>query len=102
MTKYFLNPPLFRTFIKIRQQLARQLAEDEMIQPDIEITSVIKRLAAICRGEGDDLLADNILLQSQRLGEEARKLISQQRVREADKIIVRYQWIGAGVIACKH
>ena len=77
-----------------------QFSEDEMIQPEVEITAVIKRLAAICRGEGDDLLADNILLQSQRLGEEARKLISQQRGREADKIIVRYQWIGAGVIAC--
>lgn len=77
-----------------------KFSEDEMIQPDIEITSVIKRLAAICRAEGDDLLADNILLQSQRLGEEARKLISQQRAREADKIILRYQWIGAGVIAC--
>ncbi|MGI0481563.1 DUF697 domain-containing protein [Geminocystis sp. CENA526] len=77
-----------------------QFSEDEMIQPEVEITAVIKRLAAICRAEGDDLLADNILLQSQRLGEEARKLISQQRSREADKIIVRYQWIGAGVIAC--
>ncbi|MTF37600.1 GTP-binding protein [Cyanobacterium aponinum UTEX 3222] len=77
-----------------------QFSESEIIQPEIEIIGVIKRLAAICRAEGDDLLADNILLQSQRLGEEARKLISQQRSREADKIIARYQWIGAGVIAC--
>ncbi len=76
-----------------------QFSENETIQPEIEITSVIKRLAAICRADGDDLLADNILLQSQRLGEEARKLISQQRSREADKIITRYQWIGAGAIA---
>jgi uncharacterized protein len=79
---------------------AVQFSVDEIIQPEIEITAVIKRLAGICRGEGDDLLADNILLQSQRLGEEARKLISKQRSREADKIITRYQWIGAGVIAC--
>ncbi|MGY6528471.1 MAG: YcjF family protein [Cyanobacterium sp.] len=77
-----------------------QFSVDEMIQPDVEVDSVIKRLAAICRAEGDDLLADNILLQSQRLGEEARKLIAQQRSREADKIITRYQWIGAGVVAC--
>ena len=77
-----------------------QFSAEETIQPEIEIVSVIKRLAAICRGEGDDLLADNILLQSQRLGVEARKLISKQRSREADKIIIRYQWIGAGVIAC--
>jgi GTPase SAR1 family protein len=77
-----------------------QFSAEEVIQPEREIISVIKRLASICRAEGDDLLADNILLQSQRLGEEARKLIAQQRSREADKIITRYQWIGAGVIAC--
>ena len=77
-----------------------QFSAEETIVPEVEITSVIKRLAAICRAEGDDLLADNILLQSQRLGEQARQLISQQRSREADKIISRYQWIGAGVIAC--
>jgi small GTP-binding protein len=77
-----------------------QFSADEIIQPEAEITPLIKRLATVCRAEGDDLLADNILLQSQRLGEEARKLIDQQRRTEADKIISRYQWIGAGVIAC--
>jgi uncharacterized protein (DUF697 family) len=51
------------------------------------------------RAEGEDLVADNILLQSRRLGEEARKIIDRQRRRRADKIIDRYQWIGAGVIA---
>jgi hypothetical protein len=44
-------------------------------------------------------VADNILLQSLRLGEEARKLIDSQRRRQADKVIVRYQWIGAGVVS---
>ncbi len=79
---------------------AVQFSADEIIQPETEIVPLIKRLAAVCRAEGDDLLADNILLQSQRLGDEARKLIDRQRRREADKIISRYQWIGAGVIAC--
>jgi len=39
-------------------------------------------------------VADNILLQSQRLGEEARKLIDAQRRRQAEKV-ERFQWIGA-------
>ena len=39
------------------------------------------------------------MLQSQRLGEEARKLIDRQRKRQADAVIEKYQWIGAGVIA---
>jgi GTPase SAR1 family protein len=76
-----------------------KIASGLMVKPDPEITPLVKRLVAVLRAEGEDLIADNILLQSQRLGEEARQLIDQQRRREADKIIERYQWIGAGVIA---
>ncbi|MEC4807343.1 MAG: GTP-binding protein [Jaaginema sp. PMC 1080.18] len=71
----------------------------EIVQPEPDILPLIKRLAAVLRAEGEDLVADNILLQSQRLGDEARRLIDKQRRRQADKIIDRYQWIGAGVIA---
>jgi hypothetical protein len=56
-------------------------------------------MAAILRAEGEDLVADNILLQSLRLGEEARNLIDMQRRRQADKIVDRFQWIGAGVVS---
>ena len=76
-----------------------QLASGEIIEPSAEILPLIKRLVAVLRAEGEDLIADNILLQSHRLGEEARKIIEIQRRRESDKIIDRYQWIGAGVIA---
>ena len=71
----------------------------EMIQPEPEIIPLIKRLAAVLRSEGEDLIADNILLQSQRLGEEAREMLDRQRRLQADQVIDRYQWIGAGVIA---
>ncbi len=76
-----------------------EFSAGEIIQPSPEIYPLIKRLAGVIRAEGDDLLADNILLQSQRLGEEARQLIDKQQRKEADKIISRYQWVGAGVIA---
>ncbi len=76
-----------------------QLPTGEIIEPNVEILPLIKRLVAVLRAEGEDLIADNILLQSHRLGEEARKIIENQRRRESDKIIDRYQWIGAGVIA---
>jgi uncharacterized protein (DUF697 family) len=56
-------------------------------------------MVAVLRAEGEDLVADNILLQSQRLSEKARKLIDTQRRRQADKIVERFQWIGAGVVA---
>ncbi|MEC4983502.1 MAG: GTP-binding protein [Oscillatoria sp. PMC 1068.18] len=75
------------------------LETGEIVQPEAEIFALLKRLAAVLRAEGEDLIADNILLQSQRLSEEARKLIDKQRRRQAEKIIDRYQWLVAGAIA---
>jgi small GTP-binding protein len=75
------------------------LPHGEQVQPDPEILPLIDRMVAVLRTEGEDLMADNILLQSQRLGEEARQLIENQRKKQAEKIINRYQWIGAGVVA---
>jgi uncharacterized protein (DUF697 family) len=76
-----------------------QLENSEIFQPEPEIIPLLRRMAAILRAEGEDLVADNILLQSLRLGEEARKLIDAQRRRQADKIVERFQWIGAGVVS---
>ncbi|MBD2314962.1 DUF697 domain-containing protein [Desertifilum sp. FACHB-1129] len=75
------------------------LESGELYQPEPDVMPLIRRLAAILRAEGEDLIADNILLQSQRLGEEARRLIDGQRRRQADKVVERFQWIGAGVIS---
>lgn len=75
------------------------LESGEPYQPEPDVMPLIRRLAAILRAEGEDLVADNILLQSQRLGEEARRLIDTQRRRQADKVVERFQWIGAGVIS---
>lgn len=76
-----------------------QLETGETYQPEPDIIPLLRRMAAVLRAEGEDLIADNILLQSLRLGEEARKLIDSQRRRQADKIVERYQWIGAGVVS---
>jgi small GTP-binding protein len=76
-----------------------KLETGETLQPDPEVMPLIRRLAAVLRSEGEDLVADNILLQSQRLGEEARYLLDGQRRRQAEKVVERFQWIGAGVIS---
>jgi small GTP-binding protein len=76
-----------------------QLETGETFQPEPDIIPLLRRMAAILRAEGEDLVADNILLQSLRLGEEARNLIDAQRRRQADKIVDRFQWIGAGVVS---
>ncbi|WOD38772.1 GTP-binding protein [Nodosilinea sp. E11] len=57
------------------------------------------RLADVLRQEGETLLADNLLLQTQQLGEAARQIIDHQRQAQAEAIIDRYQWLGAGAIA---
>ncbi len=75
-----------------------RLESGEIFTPDPDIFPLIRRLAAVLRAEGEDLVADNILLQSQRLGAEARELIETQRRRQADRVVTRFQWIGAGVV----
>lgn len=73
--------------------------DPEMELPQPQILPLLERMAAVLRAEGEDLIADNILLQSQRLSAEARQLIDQERQRQAEKIVDRFQWIGAGVVA---
>jgi hypothetical protein len=75
------------------------LETGERLQPEPEITPLLRRMADVLRAEGETLVADNILLQSQRLGEAARQIIDEQRLREAEKIVDRFQWISAGVVS---
>jgi uncharacterized protein len=75
-----------------------RLESGEMFTPDPDILPLVRRLAAVLRAEGEDLIADNILLQSHRLGAEARELIDAQRRRQAERVVNRFQWIGAGVV----
>jgi len=83
--------------IAARPQPVR-LENGEILEPDPNILPLLRRIAAVLRAEGQELVADNILLQSQRLGEEARQLIDTQRLHQAEKVVERFQWIGAGVI----
>jgi len=76
-----------------------ELDSGEPYWPEPDILPLIRRIAIVLRAEGEDLIADNILLQSQRLGEEARKIIDGQRRRQADKVVDQFQWISAGIIA---
>jgi GTPase SAR1 family protein len=71
----------------------------EVIQPDPEIIPLLRRMVTILRAEGEDLIADNLLFQAQRLGEEARELIDAERLKQAEKVVDRFQWIGAGVVS---
>ena len=75
-----------------------RLEDGEWFHADPDILPLLRRMAAVLRSEGEDLVADNILLQSQRLGEETRQLLDDQRLRQAEKIVDRFQWIVAGAV----
>jgi uncharacterized protein (DUF697 family)/GTPase SAR1 family protein len=77
---------------------AVRLESGEMFAPDPDILPLISRLAAVLRAEGEELVADNILLQSHRLGTAARDLLDAQYRRQAEAVVNRFQWIGAGVV----
>ncbi|MDJ1182054.1 YcjF family protein [Roseofilum casamattae] len=75
------------------------LPSGDLVVPDSQILPLIRRLAAVLRAEGEDLVADNILMQASALGNDARQILENQRKRQAEKIVERFQWIGAGAIA---
>ncbi|NJN88420.1 MAG: GTP-binding protein, partial [Leptolyngbyaceae cyanobacterium SL_7_1] len=62
------------------------LATGEQVQPQPQILPLLERMAAVLRAEGETLMADNILLQAQRLGEEARQLLGEQRQQQAETV----------------
>jgi len=78
---------------------AAVLPSGDLVVPDPIILPLIRRLAAVLRAEGEDLVADNILMQASALGEDARRILDTQRKRQADKTVEQFQWIGAGAIA---
>ena len=90
---------------RLRQRVAPQVDPRDVVaiaarpDPAPDIQPLIDRIIAILRVEGRDLIANNILLQSQRLSLEVQQVLIQQRQQQADAIIDRYQWIGAGVLA---
>ena len=68
-------------------------------QPPPEVEPLLRRLATVLHADGEELLADNILLQCRHLGETGRTLLDQQRQREARRCVDRYSWISGGLVA---
>ncbi len=69
------------------------------LQPEPEIDALLRRIAQVLHSDGEELIADNILLQSRRLSEAGRRLLNEQRQQDANTVVDRYSWISAGVIA---
>jgi small GTP-binding protein len=68
------------------------------LQPAPEVQALVRRLATVLHQDGEELIADNILLQSRCLGDASRELLARQRRLDGNGIVERYMWIGAGVL----
>ncbi|MFZ9270033.1 MAG: YcjF family protein [Prochlorococcaceae cyanobacterium] len=69
------------------------------LQPAAEVDALLQRIATVLHQDGEDLIADNLLLQCRRLSEASQGLLARQRQSDAESIVDRTMWIGAGVLA---
>lgn len=69
------------------------------LQPPPDVNELLQRLATVLHADGEELIADNILLQCRQLDQRGRELLDRQRRGEAKRCVDRYSWIGAGIVA---
>jgi small GTP-binding protein len=96
-----VSPPLSHDDIIAVAALPRPLPQvgGGWLQMQPNLIPLRARLVDLLRQEGESLIADNLLLQTQQIGETARQIIDSQRQAQADATIERYQWLSAGAIA---
>ncbi|NUN63874.1 DUF697 domain-containing protein [Pseudanabaena biceps] len=70
----------------------------EVIQPPPKLQDLLTRMLDILSYEGDELVADNVLLRSQDLTSATREVLSQQQQMEAEKVVEKFQWLVVGVV----
>ena len=68
-------------------------------QPPAEVDNLLIRLAKVLHSDGEELLADNILLQCRNLSNTGREVLNKQRNKKSKSIIERYSWICSAVVA---
>jgi small GTP-binding protein len=69
------------------------------LQPAPELEALLRRMAELLHRDGEELIADNILLQCRHLGEASRRLLERQRQQDAEAVVDRHAWICGGVLA---
>jgi len=68
------------------------------IKQEILVDNLFNIIIDILDRDGEELLADNILFQCNKLGLISKDIINRQRNSSARKIINRYSWITSGII----
>ncbi len=68
------------------------------IKQEMVVDNLFNTIIDILDRSGEELLADNILLQCNKLGLISKDIINRQREGSAKKVINRYSWITSGVV----
>jgi len=63
-----------------------------------DVNNLFREIIKTLDNNGEELLADNILFRSNKLGIKSKKFINEQRSISADKVINKYMWITGGVV----
>ena len=63
-----------------------------------DVGSLFREIIEILESNGEELLAENILFSSNKLGIKSKKFIQDQRYVMSNKVIKKYMWITGGVI----
>ena len=64
----------------------------------VDVVNLFREIINTLEKNGEELLADNILFHSNKLGLKSKKFISKQRYFVAKKVLNKYLWITAGVV----
>ena len=63
-----------------------------------EVGSLFKEIIETLDNNGEELLADNILFRSNKLGIKSKNFLEEERYLMSNKVIKKYMWITGGVI----
>ncbi|MDC3052527.1 DUF697 domain-containing protein [Prochlorococcus sp. AH-736-A13] len=63
-----------------------------------EVGSLFREIIETLDNNGEELLADNILFRSNKLGIKSKNFVQEQRYLMSNKVINKYMWITGGVI----
>ena len=75
---------------------SNNLVDKYKFNPDV--SNLFSEIIETLDENGEELLADNILIRCNKLGLISKKVISEQRESGANKVINKYTWITGGVI----
>jgi len=82
--------------IALPQQYTYAKSEALNLIPEVDL--LYKEIIETLDNNGEELLADNILFRSNKLGIKSKNFVQEQRYLMSNKVIKKYMWITGGVI----